>query len=157
MAECSKDKSVENQYSRHFDAKLRSAQPFLAKFKGKINWSLNPSGLINHFLFYQLKDPPVANTKCLYSTFWPLFWVPSVKKTIFGLLDLILNFSIFSDFFRIFMIFALFRLILRQFWPNYLPKIKMSIKWTWDTVLSILPCPRPMVKVFLQKKKFQKY
>ena len=44
------------------------------------------------------------------------FLVP--KKTIFGLLDLILKFSIFSDFFRIFMIFALFRLILRQFWAS---------------------------------------
>jgi len=30
---------------KYFDAKLRFAQPFLAKFKWTINWSLSPQGL----------------------------------------------------------------------------------------------------------------
>ena len=76
---------------------------------------------------------------------------------IFGLLDLILKFSIFSDFFRIFTIFALFRRILSQFWASELRKILFYIKWTNDTVLSILPCPRAMVKVFLEKKKSKNF
>ena len=49
-------------------------------------------------------------------------------KMIFGLLDFILKFSIFSDFCRSFMILALFRLILHQFWANELPKILIFIK-----------------------------
>jgi hypothetical protein len=52
---------------------------------------------------------------------------------IFGLLDLILNFSIFSDFCRFFVIFALFRLILHQFLANELPKILIFIKLTTVT------------------------
>ena len=68
---------------------------------------------------------------------------------IFGLLDLIFNFSIFSDFCRLSVIFALFRLILHRFWSNELPKILILIKNTTDTALSILPCTRAVVKVFL--------
>jgi len=36
-----------------------------------------------------IKDPPDANTKFLFSSSKPFFWVPNVKKTIFGLLVLI--------------------------------------------------------------------
>jgi hypothetical protein len=76
---------------------------------------------------------------------------------IFGLLDLILNLSIFSDFRRFFVIFALFRLIFHQFRANELPKILISIKLTTVTALSIIPCPRAVVEVFLEKKKIQKF
>ena len=76
---------------------------------------------------------------------------------IFGLLDLILNFSIFSDFCRFFVIFALFRLILHRFWANEHSKILILIKLTTDTALSILPCPRAVVEVFLEKKKFKNF
>jgi len=69
-----------------------------------------------------------------------------------GLLDLILKFSIFSDLLRFCMIFALFCRILRQFWASELSKIQIYLKSTKDTVLSILPCPQAMVKVFLEKK-----
>jgi len=55
------------------------------------------------------------------------------------------------------MIFALFRLILPQFWASELPKIRIYIKSTRDTVLSILPCPRAMVKVILKIKKNLKF
>ena len=75
---------------------------------------------------------------------------------IFGLLDFILKFSIFSDFCRFLPIFALFRLILHQFWANELPKIEIYMESTTDTVLPILPCPRAMVEVILEKKKFLK-
>jgi hypothetical protein len=76
---------------------------------------------------------------------------------IFCQLDLILKLSIFSDFCRFFEIFALFRLILHQFWANELPKILFFIKLTTDTALSILPCPRAVVEVFLEKKKFKNF
>ena len=76
---------------------------------------------------------------------------------IFGLLDLIFKFSIFSEFCRFFEIFALFRLILHQFWASKLPKILFYIKLTTDTELSILPCPRAVVEVFLEKKKFKNF
>ena len=54
------------------------------------------SSLINTFSCYKscseqgfFKDPPDANTKFLFSSSKPFFWVPNVKKTIFGLLVLI--------------------------------------------------------------------
>jgi hypothetical protein len=65
---------------------------------------------------------------------------------ILGLLDLILKFTIFSDFCRFFMIFATFCLILHKFWANKLSKILIYIESTNDSMLLILRCPRAIIK-----------
>ena len=69
-----------------------------------------------------------------------------------GLLDLILKFTIFSDFCRFFMIFATFCLILHKFWANKLSKILIYIESNNDSMLLIHRCPRAIIKVFFQNK-----
>ena len=48
------------------------------------------------------------------------------------------------------MIFAIFCVILHQFWANKLSKILIYIESTNDSMLLILLCPRAMIKVFFR-------